>query len=204
MWKKERGSLSYIQKNFLKQNGEFDVVLFIPSLHHFPNCQYIIDHAKDLLTSNGLIIVNEPVVDQVTTRNAALILLLRGILSATNSYFQDFYLPLEQEKIKEQMKKIFSEEKYELEDGTKGQSINDNESGYDDMYPALKNSFHELEHKKDYAFFHRLIGGILQETIEKEHKLAKFIKMMDSVLCELGALDPTNFYFAVMKKTNKA
>ena len=104
-----------------------------------------------------------------------------------------------QKEAEDQMKKIYNEEKYKLEDGTKLLSICDNESGFEQMYSALISSFLQLEFKKYYAFFHQLIGGIRLKNIEEEHNLAKFLKIMDLILCQYGAIDPTNFYFVGKK-----
>ena len=201
-WISERGDLEYFNENLYDHSGIYDIVLFAASLHHFPDCYNALKHANSLLNINGIIVADEPIRDQVSSRNIAMILFIKGLLSATKSFYEEFELPLSVEKANEFMKKIYAEEKYELEDGTKSQSIHDNESGFNQMYAALSTIFDQLEFKREYAFFHQIIGGIRLNSIEKEHKLSKFIKLMDSILCRNNAIDPTNFYFVGRKRAN--
>ena len=199
-WANSRCELTYLQGDFLEQKGKYDVVLFTASLHHFPDCDRTLNHAKELLRPHGIIIVDEPTRDLVSKRNTAVILLIKGLLSSADAFFQRIQLPHNMEETREYMEKIFCEEKYEMEDGSKLQSVCDNEAGFVQMYSALSKCFHQLEFKKDYAFFHQLVGGIRLANIEEEHKLAKFLKIMDSVLCHCGAIDPTNFFFVGRKE----
>jgi len=194
-WANERGGLSYLQSDFLEHSGKYDIVLFTASLHHFPNCRTVVEHARNLLNADGIIIVDEPARDLVSEKNTAMILLIKGLLSSANAFYQDMPYPRTAEEARSLMKRIYHEEKYELEDGTRLQSALDNESGFKQMYSALAKCFYQLEFRKDYAFFHQLVGGIRLRSIEEEHNLAKFLKIMDSILCQYGAIDPTNFYF---------
>ncbi len=194
-WANERGGLAYLKADFLQHNGKYDIVLFTASLHHFPDCRVAVEHAKNLLNPDGIIIVDEPARDLVSEKNTAVILLIKGLLSSVGAYYQDIKITLTAEEAHSLMKRIYHEERYETEDGTRLQSALDNESGFEQMYSALAKCFYQLEFWKDYAFFHQLVGGIRLKNIEEEHNLAKFLKIMDSILCRYGAIDPTNFYF---------
>ena len=199
-WKNKRTGLTYIQENFLDHEGKYDVVLFTASLHHFRDTDKIVRRANKILVSGGLIIADEPTRDRVSRRNASVILMIKGILSAAGAYFRDFALPQTAKELDVQIDKIIQEEKYQTEDGTKIQSINDNESGYKEMLSSLITHFQQLELKEDYAIFHQLVGGIRLDRPEKEIALAKFLKLIDVNLCRNNAIDPINFYFVGKKK----
>ncbi len=199
-YKKGRGSLEYVRNNFLEYKEKFDIILFTASLHHFPKTKNIIKHAHRILNSNGIIIADEPTRDQVSKKNVALIFFLKGLLSASGSYFDNINISIKNNNIKKQVEKMFREERYETKSGSKVQSVNDNEAGLKDMFDALTKYFNQLEFYKDFALYHQLIGGLRLSSVEKEHKLALFIKQMDSLLCTLGAIDSTNFYFIGRKK----
>ena len=199
-WGKDRGNLEYIQQDFMKHKGKYDIVLFTATLHHFPNSNRVLEHASDLLNPEGLVILDEPARDLVSKRNTVMILLIKSLLSSAGAYFQDLKLPLTKKDIEERLNEILLEEKYETENGKKKQSVMDNEAGFDQMNDAVHSIFHKLEFNKDYAFLHQIIGGIRLTKVEDEHKLAKFIKIIDSICCENNLIDPVNFFFVGRKR----
>ena len=198
-WKNQRSSLKYVKDDFLNHNGTYHVVLFTASLHHFPQCKRIIKHTAEILKDWGLIIADEPIKDQVSERNAAIILLIKGLLSAGGSYYEQLDIPtskLEMEKI---CLKINLKESYREPNGENVQSIHDNVAGFEEMHTELKAEFEEIKFEKHHALFHQLIGGVRLDSIEDERKMALFLKQMDEMLCRLNAIDPTNFYFVGRK-----
>ena len=195
-----RGTINYVCSDFLEFQGTFDIILFTASLHHFPNTDEIISHSFNLLKKGGILIADEPIRDQVSRKNAAVILLLKGLLSATGSYHDKVSVPLDEKGLGNLLQEIYTHERYETEEGEKLQSVNDNEAGLNDMYGALNKYYQQLEFVKDFAIYHQTIGGLRLNSIEEEHKSALFIKQMDSLLCSLGVLDPTNFYFVGRKE----
>ena len=194
-WAGQRGALAYFKEALFDHGGKYDLVLFIASLHHFPDSNKTLQHVKKLLNPNGLIIVDEPTRDLVSKRNVAIILLIKGLLSSAEAFYEKIRLPASTQEAEEFMQEIFLQEKYETENGANVQSINDNEAGFEEMHTALLKHFRKLEFEKNFAFFHQLIGGVRLENVEAEHELARFLKIMDSILCQTGALDPVNFYF---------
>ncbi len=198
-WAGERGELQYEAADFFAYDQPCDIVLFAASLHHFPDCRQPVAHAASLLPAGGLVIVDEPARDLVSRKNCAVIALLKGLLAGAGAYYEDVDLPDTERSAEEWVEKILLEEKYELADGTKQQSVHDNESGFEEMYAALCACLEQVEFKKDYAFFHQLIGGVRLADVGSEHRLARFMKVMDSLLCRLGAVDATNFYFVGRK-----
>ncbi len=196
---KDLKNLSYEVKDFFKERGKYDVIIFVASLHHFDAKRAAVQ-IKRLLTPGGLVVADEPCRDLVSARNICLIFLIKGLLSASDSYFQEIELPQKKEEAIKRISDMLNEERYIKQDGSKMQSIMDNSSGFFDLYPTLSSEFEQLEYKKDYAFFHQMIGGSRLKTPEKEHKLARFLKIMDSLLCSFGAIDATNFYYVGRKR----
>jgi len=196
--KTERGRLEYFSGDFfsLKDIGQekFDVIVFVGALHHFANQDEVMKRVKQLLKKDGVIIVHEPTRDRVTLRNAAVVNLIKVLLSVNQNYFEEFGIPQDSDAIRAEAEKTFSKMRYETESGAKAQSVNDNEAGYEQMYPALKNNFEQIEFSNRYAFFHELIGG-LRYNEETNFKMAKYLKEIDTYFCQLGIIDYTEFYF---------
>ena len=89
--------------------------------------------------------------------------------------------------------------RYELEDGENVQSINDNEAGFEDMYPILRKLFDEADFKWRYGFFHEVIGGLRFDQ-DTNAKMAKFIREIDAVLVDHDVIPATEFYFVGEKQ----
>ena len=175
------------------------LLLFIGSMHHFRLKEKIDLSCNKVLKQNGLLMCHEPVRDCVTKRNAILNLLITTLLAASGSYFKS--LEKEYEKcIPKNIERIFNKLKYELEDGEKVQSVNDNEIGFSEMYPMLKKKYTEIDFQWRYGLFHEIIGGIRLATEDDEANLAKFIRDIDQVMCRENIVDPTEFFFVGKKK----
>ncbi len=199
-WKTERGNLHYVQGNFLQHQGEYHIVLFTASLHHFPNSLPIIQQVEGLLLPGGMVIADEPVRDRVSERNVAVLMLIQGLLSGAGALYESLDLPTSNDEMDELFFSIYRRERYEEADGSKTQSVNDNEAGFDKMVTALNSVFNQLEFRMHHALFHQVIGGVRLADAGQERKMAAFIKTMDEMLCRYNAVDPTNFYFVGRKK----
>ena len=191
-------NLNYICDDFFqfsKQHvNEFDAVLFVGAMHHFPDQGELNASCKKILKKNGLIICHEPVRDCISRKNAIANLLVTTLLSIGRSYYRVAEEGYEN-NIPRDIHRIFKELRYELEDGNKAQSINDNEAGYKEMHPLLKQNFKEIDFQWRYGFFHEVIGGIRLVSEENEAKLARFIREMDRIMCEENMIDPSEFFF---------
>lgn len=194
----ERADLSYVAGDLFKFDvdfhGKFDVVVFIGALHHFPDQDFVMRKVKELLTSEGIIIVHEPTRDRVTRGNAAFVSLLKTLLSAGRGYYEEYIIPENRDAIMVEIELLFKKLKYEDDHGEKLQSINDNEAGYKEMYHGLKSYFNQVDYQERYSFFHEIIGGLRFEN-DINIKVAKYLRECDKILCELGVLQPTEFYF---------
>jgi len=198
-YKPNRVHLAYYCRNLFNVKSKYDVVLFVASLHHFIDSGEALNFVRNILNETGLIIVDEPTRNTVKKKNAALLLFIKGLLSSLESYYTMIDINSSLTELEKKIEEIFSEEKYETESGEKIQSINDNESGFEEMYGNLVRYFKELSMQRKYGIFHQLIGGIRHKDKEKEHKIAEFVKKMDILLCITGAIEPTNFTYIGMR-----
>jgi 2-polyprenyl-6-hydroxyphenyl methylase/3-demethylubiquinone-9 3-methyltransferase len=199
-WKAERALLLYRQEDIFGVNEEFDAVLFVASLHHFTDIDAVLKHVASLLVPDGLIIADEPCRDLVSRKNLAVIGLIKLLLSESGSYYKNLELPKDDKGLEQFLDELFRQERYEEPDGTKVQSINDNESSFAKMVPSLRSKFEELCFEKNYAMFHQLVGGIRLDNPAQERAMARCLKILDVALCRYGALDPVNFYYVGKKR----
>lgn len=202
-WKNGRGQLSYMAGDF-KAVGQlaeesFDAIVFLGALHHFSDQSGTLAMANRLLRKDGIILVHEPARDLVTKGNAAFVTLLKVLLSVKEGFFADIAIPENESECVREIGKTLSLLRYEREDGEKLQSVNDNEAGFEDMYPALTRMFIEEEMQDRYAFFHEVIGGLRFDD-QTNFKLARFLRDMDKQLVKLKVLDATEFFFVGRKR----
>jgi 2-polyprenyl-3-methyl-5-hydroxy-6-metoxy-1,4-benzoquinol methylase len=200
-WKDSRGALSYVAGDIYSHTGKYDVVVFIASLHHFRETQHVLEHIGSLLSPGGLIFVHEPTRDRVNDKNVVVIGLIRILLSCVGAYYDPTPLPTTEDDLQNLMTSIMNCERYENEDGDKIQSINDNEAGFQDMIVPLQKKFETLDITEGPAFYTQLIGGGRFDEPEKERRLALALKLLDNKLCEVGAVDSTNFTYIGRKRS---
>lgn len=202
-WKSERALLEYYCEDFLNTdkfaNKRFDAVIFLGTLHHFEDQEGVMNKVSSLLDANGIILVHEPTRDRVTKGNVAFMGLIQVLLSVGKGYYKNIPIPDDSDSYEKQISMLLSELTYVNQDGEKIQSINDNDSGFQEMFGSLNKKFYQLEFENRYAFFREIIGGLRFE--EKENiLLAKFLKNTDKKLVELGVLQPTEFFFVGTKR----
>lgn len=199
----ERGSLTYLSGDFFAleelEPCKFDVIVFVGALHHFADQGRVMSRVSQLLREAGLIIAHEPTRDRVTKQNAAFVHFLKVLLSLNNGFFEKHPMALNREVLEQSVQVTFQKMRYELDSGQKAQSVNDNEAGFSEMYPALTRNFRQIEFKERYAFFHEIIGG-LRFSEDANVSLARYLKAIDEYFCELGLLHPAEFYFVGAKK----
>jgi 2-polyprenyl-3-methyl-5-hydroxy-6-metoxy-1,4-benzoquinol methylase len=202
-WAQERGPLRYVCGDFFDAGllgpQLFDAVIFVGALHHFPDQERVGDRVRKVLKDNGVIIVHEPTRDRMTMGNAAFIHLVRVLLSVGSGYFSHYSIPSGKEEQANEIARIFTEMRYEGERGENLQSVNDNEAGFKEMNEMLQKRFVQLRYQDRYAFFHELIGGLRFEQ-QINSQLARYLRDMDSELCRLGVLQPTEFLYVGRRK----
>lgn len=202
-WRETRGKLEYMAGDFFASGlpeAFFDAVVFQGALHHFAEQQRVMDEVKRLLREGGLIIAHEPTRDRMTEGNAALIHLVRVLLTVQNGFFKDVPIPDSTGEYDEAVNTIYKEMKYEDEAGEKVQSAHDNDAGHNDMYSALRNNFREVVYQERYAFFHEIIGGLRFDQ-QTNARLARYLRDADAKLCRTGALQSMEFFFVGRKES---
>ena len=195
---KDRGRLKYLCGDFNSDprllSGQFDAIVFLGALHHFPDSQSTIARAKYLLKQQGVLIAHEPARDCVTQGNAVFVHLLQTLLSVSNGFYQKFPIATNIGTLVQEFDGLFSRLRYESVEGEKLQSINDNEAGYSQIRFALDQYFQVIEFDWRYAFFHEFIGGLRFDE-DTNIQLAYYLRELDRKLCELNVLSPTEFFY---------
>jgi len=197
-WREGRAPLEYRVGDFLDPAAvpasSFDAVVFLSSLHHFPDQASVAARVAQVLRPGGVVVVHDLARDRVNKGTAALHELLEGLLSAAGGFHRAVPLPDTDEAYGAAIERRFHALRYETEDGVKVQSRNDNAAGYAQMSSALRATFVELEFQWRYAFFNDFIGG-LRFGDATDVPLARFLREMDRRLVDLGVLDATQFFF---------
>jgi 2-polyprenyl-3-methyl-5-hydroxy-6-metoxy-1,4-benzoquinol methylase len=194
---------NYQVHDFLSIRGAYDVVLFWSTLHHFADCDQAVRKARELLNPGGIVVVFEPTRDRVTRNIVSVMYLIEQLLAMTGQYYREPDANLSLDEVRRNIEKEYRLQRYESEDGQKLQSVNDNEAGFEQMLPALKTHFEQLEFEDGNSFYFQIIGGLRMGDMEQNLRMARFIKIMDSLLCEMDLVKPTEFYF-VGRKEGKA
>ncbi len=203
--KEGRGELQYHCMDFFKftSNEPYDVVVFAGSLHHFGDTKKALTKVNELLHKDGLVYASEPMRGVFTESDAAIIHLVRTLLSLSGHYFQELEVPDSRSSLDQSLNKIIDEFDYITDSGEKVQSPMDNEATFSEMYPALKSCFDELEMKKDSMFLSRMLGGIRFEDIKEEHRVAKWLSYIDNILCSRKDGFAEKFHFLGKKNSKR-
>jgi 2-polyprenyl-3-methyl-5-hydroxy-6-metoxy-1,4-benzoquinol methylase len=201
-WKIGRGNLVYRYCDFLSSGNslpcDFNAVVFLGSLHHFKDQNAVLMTANNRLVTDGIIVAHEPARDRAGKGNAALMNLIKVLLSTAKGFYQNIPISASKEEISEQVGKTLAAIRYENEDGSKVQSVHDNDAGYVEMLPALRRIFNQIDYKERYAFFHEIIGGLRFDK-ETNVALARYLRDMDGYLCETGIIEATEYLFVGKK-----
>ena len=196
-WKTERNKLCYRCGDFFDEKllpaNNFDAVIFLGSLHHFPDQVRVMTNVQRLLKEDGIIIVHEPTRDRMSQGNATFIHLAQLLLAVGGGFYKSVEIPDSKDKQRNEVEKIYNSMRYEDEDGEKLQSVNDNEAGFDEMMSGLKKYYQQITFSDRYAFFHEMIGGLRYDE-KTNKKLARYLRDADAELCRLGVLSPTAFF----------
>lgn len=202
-WKEERGKLEHIRGDFLSDSlldkQAFDVVVFVGSLHHFPDQDAVMSQCQRILRKRGLIIALEPTRDRVTRGNAALLHLIKTLLVAGNGFYKEETLIDTREELQKEVERSYNSLKYENDQGEKTQSVNDNEAGYTEMTRALRSHFSPLKEEDVFGIYLELIGGLRFDQ-KTNSALARYLHNMDKLLIEQGVLQATSFMFVGKKR----
>jgi 2-polyprenyl-3-methyl-5-hydroxy-6-metoxy-1,4-benzoquinol methylase len=197
-WKAQRGPLVYHCRDILTDTsltpGSFDAVVTLGALHHFKDQGYICGKIRSLLRPGGFVLIHEPTRDRLNFGAVALVHCIRTLLSVGGGYYEKIPIPIDKDELDKTIRNVFSELSYKNNIGQNTQSIHDNDAGYKEMIGALDETFERIECRDRYAIFHEIIGGLRFEH-SKNVELAKYIRNLDSLLCEQGVLTATEFFY---------
>ncbi|HAB17349.1 MAG TPA: hypothetical protein DCE44_12970 [Verrucomicrobiales bacterium] len=194
------GSLEYGVRSLEEMTGTFDAISFTGVIHHFSNPDEMLRRGSDLLEPNGLLICLEPCHERWREDDAAVVALIRGLLSATGHWYEpDLFRTLQSPAgWQEYTKEVQSEYLTERDPHERGQSPNDNASSGEEILASLRRQFTELEYRDGVSFIYRLLGG-LRGPDEVTHPLANLIAEFDRFAVGRGILRPNAYLWAGRK-----
>jgi 2-polyprenyl-6-hydroxyphenyl methylase/3-demethylubiquinone-9 3-methyltransferase len=200
-FREDFGSLEYVAADFIEWNPprRYDNVCFIGALHHFENPESVLDKVKGLLETDGRVIVVEPAREWVTGKDAAIIALIRLLLSMTGAWYEDLAVPSEMGELENYVRECLVEYGKARDTGGSGQSPHDNACKGGDILAALKSRFTEIACESGTAFFNRLGGGVRARDEESARRLADFLHIFDCYAIKSGLMNPTGFLWAGKK-----
>ncbi|MBZ0090654.1 MAG: class I SAM-dependent methyltransferase [Sulfuricellaceae bacterium] len=196
------GSLQYALSPFEEIEGTYDAIVFSGSLHHFSNIDSVITKSRFHLKKEGLILCYEPWHEKWTMQDAAIVALLRLVLSITG-YWYETYPELSKitggnfDAFTDEIHREYLIERDKNEPG--GQSPHDNDSTGDEIIAALNEGFHLLEFKPGFSFIYRFLGGI-RGPDQILQQLADLFTAFDQYSVERGYMNPNAFFYVGRKR----
>jgi len=196
------GSLEYKVMAFESlvelKHHEYDVIHFSVALHHMMDVDAVVKKCHEMLPEGGHIFVHEPCHERFLNKDAAQVVLMRGILALTGHWYEpdafDDVLTnedmLNQEVNDTRIEYLLERDKDEPD----GQSPHDLEASGAEMLVALRECFKEIEYRKSTSFIYRLLGGVRGDD-ETIHKLADLFATYDRVAVKNGYINENFFYF---------
>lgn len=190
-YKDNFGSLDYHAIPFEDASGQYDVVLFSGSLHHFDDPEHAMQHAARLLKPGGLVICHEPLRDTWGKADAAQAALIRMLLSLTGYWYES---PEDLSDLPTYIDEVFTEYVEERDKREGHQSPQDNASGGQIILNALHNHTQEIEYRPGFAYLYRMLGG-LRGPDETVFKIANFLAAYEKLALQAGYLSPSTFLY---------
>jgi SAM-dependent methyltransferase len=196
----DAGTLRYVVGDVLAPDtlpaASFEAIVFLGALHHFPDQDAVLARVHELLCPGGVVLVHEPVRDRVSRRTTTVSYLIRSLLAASGTFCEPPELPDSTDALRQALAALHATLRYEDQGGEKLQSVNDNEAGYADMVPRLRQQFTERRLEWRYGLFHEIIGGLRFRTERENARVAWLIRELDRDLVACDAIDATEFFFA--------
>lgn len=194
------GSLRYEVQSLDDVQGEFDIITFTGVVHHFPEPDGVLLKAKSLLAPGGIVLCLEPCHERWREQDAAIVALIRGLLSATGHWYEPELSKslLSSEAWAKYVTEIHTEYVTERDPHERGQSPNDNASSGAQILESLRRHFLELESRESVSFIYRLLGG-LRGPDSLVHPIAELLTAFDHFGVERGHLQPNAFLWAGKK-----
>ena len=196
------GVLRYKVANFLTAKfgqNQWDSVVFLGALHHFPNVDTVLQKTAKLLKPEGNLILCEPVTANFTRAAAQQAALFRAICPTWQPYEEKLSALCDAEAWEKYVTSIFLEYTYKDAGGQNVQSTMDNVTNSEElMVSTVKKYFHIKKYVKADAFIDKLVGGLRGPD---RHTLARFLKLMDDYSIANGLLPHTNVRIHAVRKS---
>lgn len=195
------GALTYDVVSLDDVKGSFDAVTFTGVIHHFPDPDRVLERARELLAPGGLLVCLEPCHERWEEQDAAVVALIRGLLSTTGHWYE----PHLGESLRstaqwqEYTSEVRTEYVTERDPQERGQSPNDNACSGAQILDSLKRHFDELEYRDGVSFIYRVLGG-LRGPDSVVHPLADLIAGFDRFAVGQGILRPNAYLWAGRKR----
>jgi 2-polyprenyl-3-methyl-5-hydroxy-6-metoxy-1,4-benzoquinol methylase len=192
------GSVEYVNADFQdwKTAEPFDAVCFFLTLHHFEKPDAVIDHVRRLLKPSGTIVVVEPARDLFSKRDAAVVALVRTLLTFQGNWYENRSAPKSTDDLSRYVGEIWDEYREAKESNEAEQSPHDNSTFANAMLVALRKYFDETELTHGNTLTPRLLGGVRGKSEEQALAIATFLKLFDDYSTREGILEPGVIYFA--------
>lgn len=198
------GSADYVRADFLHWEPptgvRFQGVCFFGALHHFPEPARVLDRAASFLAPGGRLMVYEPARDWWTRREAAVMMLIRAILSAAGHWFETIPLPGDAESLDRLVREGLAEAQEAKVHGEPEQSPMDNSSFGTGMLAALRERFTEVGYQVDTLMFDRVAAGIRLPSDDQARTLAEFLQRFELYAIDIGLMRPGGFMFAGQRR----
>ncbi len=191
------GSLEYSALPLSGVSGQFDVVLFSVSLHHFPDIDGTIEAVRKLLKKGGFLLCCEPCHEIWREEDAAQVAFIRALLEAVGVWYE----PAEGANLMaadcglaERARSVLVEYSEERDPQESGQSPNDLEQDGGTILKVLRAQFSELAYEPGASFIYRLLGGIRADDATTV-RLAKLLAAYDRLAVMRNIIRPNFFFF---------
>ena len=184
------GQLNYICGDFeeldFPEEG-YDSVVFFRSLHHFPNISAVMARIHRILKPGGNLIISEPIRSHFNQDSARIAALLRLVLPTWVPAEEKLSGPWTDERLDENITKIFEEYTYE---GEHHQSEMDNSiDSAEAIRDAVSRHLEIVTEEFSDAFTDKILGGLRGES---RYDLARLLKTFDAYLVKNALLPPTS------------
>ncbi len=191
------GSLQYQVLSLDRMTGTFEAISFTGVIHHFPDPDAVLQKAQSLLEPGGLLICLEPCHECWRDNDAAVVGLIRGLLSATGHWYEPSLAASlrSMQGWKDYTAEVRTEYLTEHDRHERGQSPNDNAASGVQILNSLRRHFTELEYRDGVSFIYRLLGGLRGDD-KVVHPLADLITEFDRFAVSEGILRPNAYLWA--------
>jgi len=172
---------------------DYAAVCYVGSLHHLEDPKPVVERMKASLRHPHYMVASEPLPHNYGPVEAAIGLLVRGILSASNAWYEKVPLPQTPSETEVLLEEVRSEYENWADKQERRQSPMNNSSDGHDNFVLLQNHYDILETQDILPLLQRLIGGIRLGTDEKNLALAKFLVQIEEVLHANAVIKPGGF-----------